>query len=211
MPFVITIISIILNLALASYPYSSVLVVQIDSSPTRGMTYIDAQGRTHGFVYVTSTIKNTGKESVEVAFNVDKEQFYPSEYDSHPFKLLIWPGISSNEVTPEDSLGNLTINFSAAAKDSTQNINKIIYPGENYQITMGTLFERSLVGCSVVAYKLLEYLDDTKHKDCDWGEAFNPTGHAESALGIMLGYCTTGGEYKSCKILSCGKLKYTDG
>ena len=89
-------------------------------------------------------------------------------------------------------------------------LNETLDSNEECVMTIGILRSRQPELCSATPYGILEYRDRGITPSCEWAMNEDQASNPELALGLKVGFCTIGEEYKSCTIISCGQISYAE-
>lgn len=182
----------------------------IDNSPTRGLGFADTLGQDYNLVYITTTVTNDQKIPIHFQMCLPYENDYPKAYGDQKFKLLLWPELTSDQVTSLVSNGNLLDRFSGKDPATPHILNKTLEPNEEFYATIGTLFPRPTVNCSATPYELFEFRDKKNYTSCEWPMNKNRTSNDQIKLGLKVGFCTVGLVYESCRFIPCGQISYSE-
>ena len=186
----------------AGNPQPSGSGLWIENGPTRGLGFTDSLGVKYGIVYITTTIRNDSTLPIQVEIALPKEKSYPIAYGEEQFQILRLPkawGIDGLEIT--DSM----IHELPTCMDRPF-FSKILAAGDSCVETIGILRPVRDGLCSATPYALLEKGERGKFPSCAWEENENQGSPLE--LGLKVGFCTRGQEFKSCMIIPCGKISY---
>ena len=59
-------------------------------------------------------------------------------------------------------------------------------------------------------YSFLEYNERRNYADCDWKMDEEHSTNPQLALGLQVGFCTSGQNYERCMIITCGQITYIE-
>jgi hypothetical protein len=139
-----------------------------------------------------------------------REYSYPISNDYQEFRVVLWSGLTEPPHLYSDSTGQAFANFIDNEPESSNQFNQLLEPGEKYLITIGTIVPSPPKICSVVAFSIVEYNERRKHSDCDWLMGKVNSTNPKLALGLKVGFCTSGQHYKTCAVLPCGQISYPE-
>ncbi|MDX1410203.1 MAG: hypothetical protein R3330_18765 [Saprospiraceae bacterium] len=187
----------------------------IENGPSHGLGCTDSLGATCGLVYRTVVLTNDSIVPMDVRLAVPEKYAYPMEHGEQTFRLYLWPGLTAPQVTDLDTIQNAMENFVGKTAGTTRVMDRSLAPGEQYVLTIGTLFSRPPEICSVVAYTLFTDDGSGLFPSCDRPASPKPSSVATASgnqvpLGLMVGFCTRGNEYQHCTIIPCGYLSYSE-
>ena len=184
--------------------------LRIENSLTRGTGFTDSLGSEYIIVHITNTITNDSTIPIQLEMDLPREYHYPISDDSQKFRIVLWPGLTEPPHLYSDSAGQIFANSIDNESESQNQFNQLLEPGEKYLVTIGTIVPSPPKICSVVAFSIVEYNERKKYSDCDWPmDEVNST-NPKLALGLKVGFCTSGQQYKTCAILPCGQITYTE-
>ena len=132
------------------------------------MGYADSLGNEYGLVYITTKISNTGDQPIDIHWDLVYERNYPIEYGDQKFKILLWPDLDSDLVSTLDSITGMMVQFSDMHPSDHHTHEVSIEAGEQSVLTIGTLFNRDEVECSVVPYEVFRYSEGHEFHMCQW-------------------------------------------
>jgi hypothetical protein len=184
--------------------------LKFENEPTRGTGFTDSLGSEYGIVHIKSTITNDGTMPIHLQMALPLEYSYPAPNDSHKFKIVLWPELEEPPGLYSNSAGGVLESFTGQDLKSTNQFNQRLAPGEEYVVTMGSIFPRLPKICSAVAYSFLEYSERRNYSDCDWTLNEEHLTNPQFILGLQVGFCTSGQEYETCVILTCGQITYIE-
>lgn len=182
--------------------------LQIQNGPNQGLGCTDSLGVTYGLIYRTVTITNDSIVPIRFEIAVPDAYAHPVRDGVQRFEFYLWPGRSGPQVTRLDTLGNALENFVGEHGGTTHAIHKTLAPGEQYVMTMGTLYVIPPEVCSAVAYALFADRDEGMYPECDRPLNGSRSSDLQYPLSIMVGFCTTGNTYETCMIIPCGQITY---
>ena len=179
--------------------------LRIENTPTRGLGFTDTLGTKYGLVYITTAMTNDSTIPIHLHIAFSREYDYPIAYGDEHFNIILlskeW-AMEGFEIT--DSMINELPKYIGKPP-----MNKILEPNETYVATIGILRPSRENLCSATPYALLEYGDRGNYPSCVW--AMNEDQSATRlSLGLKVGFCTSGQEFKSCNIIPCGQISYPD-
>ena len=176
----------------------------IENTPTRGLAFTDTLGRKFGLVYITTTITNDNAIPIQLHTAFSEEYDYPIDYGKEQFKIIIlseeW---AKDKMEITDSMTNKILIHS-----NKSFLDKILEPGKKVTTTIGILRPARPDLCSATPYAILEFGDRRNYPLCEWSMNENGSSNTQLALGLKVGFCTSGEEYKSCTIIPCGQISY---
>lgn len=182
--------------------------LKFETTPTRGVGLIDSLGFEYGIVYITHAITNNSTIPIDLQMALPIDYSYPI---SDEFKIVLWPGLTEPPHLSSDSQGRYSENFTTNYMQASNQFNKLLAPGEKYNVTIGTIqYFASPKTCSAVAYSLLQYSERRDYSDCDWAMDEDQTKNPQLLLGLQVGFCTSGLHYESCTIIPCGQITYIE-
>lgn len=182
--------------------------LKIDCSPTRGMGLTDSLGSKYGIIHVTNTITNDSTIPILLEIAFPTEFSYPI---SNAFKIVLWPGLTEPPHLYSDNQEWLRENLADDQLEASNQLNKLLAPGEKYVVTIATIqYPGPPKTCSAVAYTFLQYSERRNYSKCDWTLDQEDSTNSEFLLGIQVGFCTSGLNYESCRIITCGQITYID-
>ncbi len=184
--------------------------LSIKTTPTRGIGFTDSLGSEFFIGHVTNTITNDSTIPIHLQIDLPIEFSYPISDDSLKFKIVLWPGLREPPHLYSDSQGIVLESFTGNNLGSSNQFNQLLAPGEKYVITIGTIFPRLPRICSAFAYSFLEYRERENYSDCDWTMDEVHSTDPLLALGLQVGFCTSGLHYESCTIIPCGQITYIE-
>lgn len=138
---------------------------------------------------------------------------HPISDDYLKFKIVLWPGLTEPPNLYSESQRRVRPNFTDKELEASNQFNKLLAPGEKYVITIGTLDypgAPETKTCGVVAYSFLEFSERRNYSDCDWTMDEEHSTDSQLALGLQVGFCTSGLHYESCMIITCGQITYIE-
>lgn len=182
--------------------------LKIETTPTRGTGLTDSLGSKYGIVHVTNTITNDSTIPILLQIALPIEYSYPI---SDEFKIVLWPGLTEPPHLYTDSQGWVRENFTDNYLEASNQFNKLLAPGEKYVVTIATIkYPGPPETCSAVAYSLLQYSERRNYSGCDWTMDEEHSTNPQLALGLHVGFCTSGLHYESCMIITCGQITYIE-
>lgn len=180
----------------------------IENGPPRGTGFTDSLGLEYNIVHITTTITNDSSIPTRLQIDLPEDFSHPIFGGHQKFKIIVWPGLAEPPHLYTESPERVLENFSGNGSEKPNQFNRLLAPGEKFIMSIGTIFSRPAEFCSVVAYSLLEYGDRQKYQDCVWTMEEEHLTNRQFALGLHVGFCTSGQNYKSCMIITCGKTTY---
>ncbi|MDX1479527.1 MAG: hypothetical protein R3301_17560 [Saprospiraceae bacterium] len=189
--------------------------LSIENGLSHGLGCTDSLGATFGLIYRTVILTNDSVVPIQVELAVPEAYAYPMEHGEQRFQLYLWPRLTAPQVTDLDTVRNALENFVGEVAGTTREIHQSLTPGEQYVLTIGTLFNSPPEICSAVAYELFTDDGSGLFPSCDrpappkQSSILTASGN-QVPLGLMVGFCTRGNEYKHCTIIPCGYISYPD-
>ncbi len=186
--------------------------LKIETTPTRGTAFIDSLGSEYFIVHVTNTITNDSTIPIEIQIDLPLEFSYPISGNYVNYKIIMWPKLTEPPLLYSDRQSQVKVmkKWTISNWETPNQFNKLLAPGENYVITIGTLANTETTNiCSAVAYSLLTYSESRNYLDCNWALDEKQT-NPQMAMGLHVGFCTSGQHYESCTIITCGQISYLE-
>ncbi|MBK8504654.1 MAG: hypothetical protein IPL46_22065 [Saprospiraceae bacterium] len=187
--------------------------LKIETTPTRGTAFTDSLGSEYFIVHVTNIISNDSTVPIQLQIDLPLEFSYPISGNYVNYKIILWPDLTEPPRLYSDRQGRVQVmkNWTISDWDGSNQFNRILAPGEKYVVTIGTLVNtRAPNICGAVAYSLLTYSERRNYSDCNWMLDENHLANPQLALGLQVGFCTSGQHYESCKIITCGQITYVE-
>ena len=180
--------------------------LKIENSPTRGTGFTDSLGTKYGLVYITATITNDRPIPIQIQLDFAKGYDYPAAYGDAQFNIILPPSVfalDGVEITDSQmqALPKLT---------GKSSLIETLKPGEKHEATIGILRPVRKELCSATPYALFEYRNTGDFPSCDWPSDEGQPPNSQFALGLKVGFCTTGLAYKSCTFIPCGQISYPE-
>ena len=180
----------------------------ITNSPTRGMMVTDSIGTKYGFIHIESVIKNLDSLPLHIHLSMAYQKEYPSQYGDHSYKILLYPDMNSNELNRIGENGDALKRFENKDPNFLHEFNRVLLPGESSLMSIAIIRPVREDLCSVVPYNLFSVLDLNEYSDCIRPGFIDASSDTSLTLGLKIGYCTVGGNYDLCEIISCGQLVF---
>ena len=184
--------------------------LKIETTPTRGTVFTDSFGFEYIIIHVTNTITNDSRIPIHLQIGLPIEFSYPMSDDSLKFSIVLWPGLTEPPHLYSDNTGRVMENFTGFELEALNQYNQLLAPGEKYIVTIGTIFSKPPKICSAVAYSFLAYGERGNYSDCDWPMDEEHATNPQLALGLQVGFCTSGLHYEHCTIITCGQITYIE-
>jgi hypothetical protein len=197
----------------SNHPSKSGTGLKIESSPTRGTLLADSLGSEYFIVHVSNTITNHSSTPIQLEMDLPIEFSYPISNNHVNFRIVLWPELTEPPGLFSDSQSRIQVmeNWTISDWESSNQFNKLLAPGEKYVVTIGTLVNTAVSTiCSAVAYSFLTYSEKSNYSDCDWTLDGEQVTNPPLALGLQVGFCTSGLHYEHCTIITCGKITYVE-
>lgn len=185
--------------------------LKIETTPTRGTAFTDSLGLEYFIVHVTNTITNDSTIPIQLQIDLPSAFSYPISGNYVNFKIVLWPELTEPPHLYTDRQRRVQVmkNRTISDWEASNQFNKLLEPGEKYVVTIGTLVNAGAPNiCSPVAYSLLTYSGRRNYSDCNWTLDEEYLTDTQSALGLQVGFCTSGQHYESCTIITCGQITY---
>lgn len=176
--------------------------LQIDNSPTRGLGFTDTLGMEYGLVYITSTLTNSSAIPIEIHLAIPKAYKYPIAYGDETFTIISLPkewGRNGFDITDE-------MISEVPTYKAKPFLTMTLKPREEYVVTIGISRPRRQGLCSATPYALVEFSDRENFPSCEWASDEDKSAASHLELGLKVGFCTRGEEFRSCMIIPCGQL-----
>ncbi len=187
--------------------------LKIQSTPTRGTLLSDSIGSEYFIVHVTNTITNHHKIPIQLEIDFPSELSYPISNSQLNFRIVLWPELTEPPNLYFDRQDRVQVmeNWTISDWEGSNQFDKTLAPGESYTVTIGTLVDTQVPNiCSAVAYKFLTYAERSNYSDCEWTLNEEGITDPQLALGLQVGFCTSGLHYERCTIINCGRISHVE-
>lgn len=184
-----------------------------ETSPTRGTRFSDSLGNEYFIVHVANTITNDSTIPIQLQINLPSDFSYPISGHDVNYKIVLWPELTEPPHLYSDSQSQVQVmeNWTIRDWEAPNQFNKLLAPGEKYVITIGTVVNTEVPNiCSAVAYSFLTYSERGNYADCEWTLDEEHSTNPQLALGLLVGFCTSGLHYENCTIMTCGQVTYIE-
>ncbi len=141
--------------------------LKIENGINRRITPNDSLGITHFLIHATSIITNDSTIPIHLQIALSKEYEFPTLCNDKKYRVFLLPKEQTpNTATLYDRIINGFDDFIKTCLDNPYIINKTLKPGENCEITIGTLYP-SPTNCGVVPRAVFSHDNKGLYHACD--------------------------------------------
>jgi hypothetical protein len=172
--------------------------LKIENGINRGTNYTDSLGTLYSIRNIPITIMNDTTFPIQVQISFSKEYNYPQAVSSEKFKLIPLPkewAADHSEIT--ERMLNIVPKYIEKPL-----INEIIEPGEEFILSIGSVYPRPAKIHGVLPRTLFVQNEITNFPECEWLVKKDRRLNKQIPLGlkIVIG--------EQCLIIPCGSISY---
>ena len=170
----------------------------IKNKINRGINYTDPHGDDYSIRYIPISITNDSTISIHLQMGFSKEYDYPHPDSQEKFRLILLPkewALDGVDIS-ESMLDELPKYIEQPL------LNKTIEPGEEFILSVGSVYPRPAKTSGVLPRTLFVHSDTTTFPECEWLMKKERSSNQQIPVGlkIILG--------ERCMIIPCGSISY---